>query len=260
MNSLLNYYGGKHFFKDEIISRFPSRLEYKTYIEGFGGSASILFKKPIDPIEIYNDLDKNVYSVFKVLSDKDMFQRFKEKLDLTPYSREIWAEYKSDLSKDLDLEERAYKFFYVNKSSFNSVGGFSVTSNDSRRNMMKSTSDYLSTVDRLIDYHQRVSRVVIENLDIFKLIEKYDTSAKSAFFLLDPPYVMRQRASNQKYREEFSNEQHEKLIDYCNNMKSKVMICGYDDPIYDNLKGFEKVSFPSPNAKSDATETLWVNY
>ena len=243
---------------DLIISYFPSKFEYKTYVEGFGGGASILFKKQPDPIEIYNDLDKNVYSVFKVLSDKNMFQRFKEKLDLTPYSREIWAEYKADLSKDLDLEERAYKFFYVNKSSFNGVGGWSMTQNDSRRGMMKSISDYLSTVDRLTEYHQRISRVAIENLDVLDLMEKYD--GEKTLFYLDPPYVQSTRKSNQRYREEFEDNQHMKLIDMCNKSKAKIIISGYDHPIYDNLVGFTKIQFESPNAHSDAIETLWKNY
>lgn len=243
---------------DIIIDNFPSRFEYKTYVEGFGGGASILFKKDPDPIEVYNDLEKNVYSVFKSLSDEKLFKSFKEKLDLTPYSRDLWEEYREDLLKDLSLEERAYKFFYVNRSSFNGIGGFSVYKGESRRGMMKTISDYLSVVDRLPEYHQRISRVLVENLDIFDLLEKYDHP--STFFYLDPPYVQETRASSQKYLEEFSNEQHQKFIEVCNGLKGKVLISGYDHPLYDNLKGFTKVQFKSPNANSEATETLWKNY
>ena len=248
---------------DILLSHFPSKFDYKVYVEGFGGGASLLFAKEPDRIEVYNDLDKNVYSLFKVLSDPDKFSRFKEKLDLTPYSRDLWEEYKKDLRGDLDMEDRAYKFFYVNRTSFNGIGSFAVTQSTSRRNMMKNVSDYLSTVDRLEDYHQRVSRVCIENRDIFDLLDKYDSP--SSFVYLDPPYVQETRKSNQKYLQEFTDDQHKKLVDYCRNMKGKVLISGYDHPIYEGLKGFQKIQFPSPNAnwktsKSNAIETLWKNY
>ncbi len=261
MNSCIKYYGGKHYFRNIILSNFPSRFEYRRYVEGFGGSGSILFMKEPDPIEVYNDLESNVYSIFKILSDKDMSMRFKEKLDITPYSRRIWKEYKESLSDPeihLSVEERGYRFFYVNRTSFNGVGGFSVCRNDSRRNMMKTVSDYLSSVDNLMDYHQRISSVLVENLDIFDLIEKYDE--KDTFFYLDPPYVQSTRRSSQKYREEFDDEQHRRLIEVCNNIKGKVLISGYDSPLYDNLRGFDKMEFPSPNARSDSVEVLWSNY
>ena len=43
-------------------------------------------------------------------------------------------------------------------------------------------------------------------------------------------------------------------------MQGKVLISGYDHPIYDKLEGFEKIEFKSPNSGSDATEMLWRNY
>jgi site-specific DNA-adenine methylase len=83
-----------------------------------------------------------VYALFKVISNKELFSLFKEKLDLTPYSRDLRKKYIDDLKLDLSILERAYKFFYVNRTSFNGSGGF--TSNlEIRRNMSKSVSDYL---------------------------------------------------------------------------------------------------------------------
>ena len=128
---------------DEIISHFPKN--YEVYIEGFGGGASVLFTKDKDKLEIYNDLGQNVYSLFKVLSNKELFEQMKEKLDLTFYSADIRKEFIEDLKRnDLSLVDRAYKYFYVNRSSFNGVGGFSTTLLV-RRNMSKSVSDYLSS-------------------------------------------------------------------------------------------------------------------
>ena len=86
MKAPIKYFGGKGTMFNNIIYYFPSRESYNVYIEPFAGSFSVgLMKEPTE-IEIYNDLDKNVYSLYKVLSDPDMFKVFKEKCDIALYS------------------------------------------------------------------------------------------------------------------------------------------------------------------------------
>ena len=257
MKSPIKYYGGKSYMTNIIIDQFPK--EYEIYVEGFGGGASILFQKEKTSLEVYNDLGENVYSLFKVLSDKEMFERLKEKLDLTYYSEELRKEFKEDLKRtDLSLEDRAYKFIFVNRTSFNGVGGFSTTMLV-RRNMSKSCSDYLSMIDKLPEIHNRLSSVIIEHKDIFELIDKYDK--ENVFMYLDPPYVKETRLSNQTYECEMSNEQHKQLCERLLTFKGKILLSGYDNDIYSILDSkFTKLSFQSPNSGSNAIETLWKNY
>ena len=243
---------------DTIISNFPSN--YKIYVEGFGGGASVLFAKKMDKIEIYNDLGRNVHSLFKVLSDKEMFNQMKEKLDIIYYSADIRKEFIEDLKRnDLSLVERAYKYFYVNRSSFNSVGGFS-TVLLVRRNMSKSVSDYLSAIDGLLEVHERLSRVIVENRNIFELIEKYD--GKDTFFYLDPPYVADTRSSSTKYECEMTDKDHELFVDALLKAKGKFLVSGYEHPIYNKLidNGWKLYKYNSPNSNSDRIECLWRNY
>lgn len=169
MKSPIKYYGGKSYMTNIIINHFPK--EYDIYVEGFGGGASVLFQKDKTALEVYNDLGENVYSLFKVLSDKEMFLKLKERMDLAVYSAQLREEYKKDLKTNLSLEDRAYKFLYVNRSSFNGVGGFSTTM-IVRRNMSKSTSDFLAMIDKLPEIHNRLSSVIIEHRDIFDLLDK----------------------------------------------------------------------------------------
>lgn len=257
MKSPIKYYGGKSYMTDIIIEQFPK--DYEVYVEGFGGGASVLFEKEKTPLEVYNDLGENVYSLFKVLSDKEMFNRLKEKLDLTYYSEELRNEYKQDLKRnDLTLEDRAYKFIFVNRSSFNGVGGFSTTML-ARRNMSKSTSDYLSMIDKLPEIHNRLSSVIIEHKDIMDLLDKYDK--ETTFMYLDPPYVKETRLSNQTYEVEMSNEEHIKMCERLLSFKGKILLSGYDNELYRILDSkFNKLSFESPNANSSAIECLWKNY
>lgn len=257
MKSPIKYYGGKSYMTNIIIDQFPK--DYDIYVEGFGGGASILFQKEKTSLEVYNDLGENVYSLFKVLSDKEMFKRLKEKLDLTYYSEELRKEFKEDLKRtDLSIEDRAYKFIFVNRTSFNGVGGFSTTMLV-RRNMSKSCSDYLSMIDKLPEIHNRLSSVIIEHKDIMELIDKYDN--KNTFMYLDPPYVKSTRLSNQTYEVEMTDEQHKQLCERLLTFNGKILISGYDNSIYDILDNkFSKLSFKSPNSQSNAIETLWKNY
>ena len=253
MNSPIKYYGGKTYLTKVLIENFPA--SYEIYIESFGGGASLLFSKDRNSLEIYNDLDKNVYSLFKVLNDKDMFNRFKERLELTYYHNSIREEFKELLKYELSVEDRAYYFFYVNRSSFNGVGGFSNTMLV-RRNMSKSVSDYLSSIDKLTEIHDRLSQVIIENKDIFYLLEKYNK--ENIFIYLDPPYIHSTRKSGTRYNVEMSDNQHIELVSKLLDFKGKFLLSGYDHKIYDSLtEKFGKFDFKSPEGY---IETIWKNY
>jgi DNA adenine methylase len=253
MNSPIKYYGGKTYLTETLLKNFPTT--YEIYIEAFGGGASLLFAKDKTSLEMYNDLDKNVYSLFKVLNNKDMFNRFKERLELTYYHNTIREEFKSLLQQELSIEDRAYYFFYVNRTSFNGIGGFSKTMLV-RRNMSKSVSDFLSSIDKLPEIHNRLSEVIVDNKDVFDLLEQYNQ--ENVFIYLDPPYVHSTRKSNTKYNVEMSDEQHVKLVDMLLNFKGKFLLSGYNHEIYNRLTDkFNKFDFRSPEGY---IETLWKNY
>lgn len=264
--SVIRYFGGKgNGLSKRLLSYFPDDYEKMKYLEAFGGSAAVLFNKRISPIEIYNDLEDNVYSLFKVLSDRDLFKTFKEKCDLTPYSKRIMDEFRTSLKEDdLSIEERAYKYFVVNRTAYNGHGGFS-SSPAIRRNMSKSISDYLSTVDRLYEIHQRISKVIIHNTDAIDLIKKYDK--EDWMMYLDPPYHWSTRTSA-RYKEDMSVEKQDdflKCLLECN--KAKILISGYDCEEYNVLvdNGWKKVSFEVKTQNTNRVgktkiETIWFNY
>ena len=68
---LVRYYGSKGGMWKELLKFFPQN--YKAYIEAFGGSATMLFCQKAE-VEVYNDLEQNVYSLFKVVSSKKAFK------------------------------------------------------------------------------------------------------------------------------------------------------------------------------------------
>lgn len=264
MNAPIKYFGGKGTMFNEIKKYFPDTSTFNTYIEPFGGSYSMGLKlDPIPPNEIYNDLEQNVYSLYKVISDKELFIKFKEKCDLFPYSEDFREEFKDKLKEELDILDRAFYYFYVNRTSHNGVGGFSMNLIP-RRKMSKSVSDYLSSVDRLPELHQRLSKVIITNKDGIELIKKYNNS--DTFIYCDPPYEHSTRTSV-RYKVDMDREKQIQFLNSVIDSKSKILISGYNCELYSELEsnGFTRIDFKvntvdgNKNPKTK-TESLWFNY
>lgn len=131
--------------------------------------------------------------------------------------------------------------------------------------MSKSISDYLSTVDRLPDVHQRLSKVIIHNTDALTLIKKYDQ--EDWMIYLDPPYHHSTR-TNARYKEDMDNLKQEDFLDCVLSCKNaKILISGYDCEEYDRLEenGWTKISFEVKTQNTNREgktkiETIWFNY
>lgn len=273
MNSPIRYFGGKNGMASKILKYFPKEGSYNTYIEPFGGSFGVALHNPnIPPIEIYNDLDNNVYSLFRTLVDKEMFVEFQKLSDLIIYSEKVRKVFKQDLKEipfneddKLSIVHRAFKFFYVNRTSRNGIGGFSINT-CVRRSMSKSCSDLLSTIEGLPKLHDRLSKVIVTNQDGIKLISKY-SQREDTFIYADPPYHQSTRTET-RYNIDMNDDEQERFIDECVNAKCKILISGYDCNPYKRLEenGFIKIKFVvhtmsgNRKTKKDKVEYLWLNY
>lgn len=273
MNPPIRYFGGKNGMASKILKYFPKEGSYNTYIEPFGGSFGVaLHNTNIPPIEIYNDLDNNVYSLFRTLVDKEMFAEFQKLSDLIIYSEKVRKAFKQDLKEipfneddKLSIVHRAFKFFYVNRTSRNGIGGFSINT-CIRRNMSKSCSDMLSTIEGLPKLHDRLSKVIVTNQDGIKLINKY-SQREDVFIYADPPYHQSTRTET-RYNVDMNDDEQERFIDECVNAKCKILISGYDCDAYKRLEenGFIKIKFivhtmsGNRKTKKDKVEYLWMNY
>jgi DNA adenine methylase len=223
MKSPIKYFGGKNGFANKIIQYFPDNYKNMNYIEPFCGSAAMLFHKEKSPIEIINDIDQNIYSLFKVLIDENLFQEFKKMCDLTPYSEQLLKEYSNDLKTELSLIDRAYKYFYCNRTAYNGNGGFS-TSGVVRRNMSKPVSDYLSSIDKLFDVHNRLSNVIIHNTDALNLIKKWDK--ENTFMYCDSPYANETRSSG-RYKHDMTDKDQDEYLNVLLSIKNaNILVSG----------------------------------
>lgn len=250
---------------NSILENFPKEKDYRIYVEPFGGTYTVgLHMDYLPPIEIYNDLEKNVYSLYKVLKNSEMYDEFLKRVSLTPFSEDERREAKEKLEDDsISIIDRAVYFFVMNRMSHNGIGGISLNM-VVRRGMSKSVSDYLSAIDRMPELHERLSRVLILNRDAIGLMDKF--SQENCFLYCDPPYVWDTRGAT-RYKMDNNNEWHESFVDCCIRSNAKILISGYEHPIYDRLEqnGFTKVTFnvntiTGTGKPKTKTEALWKNY
>jgi len=271
MRSVIKYFGGKGLMIDKLLNLIPDHL---TYVEVFGGAASLLFAKKPSKIEVYNDIDSDVVNLFRVLRNEEDFKEFQKLANLTPYSRENFYYCRDTLLSTTNKIERAYKFFVVMRQSFSGTGenwGFDVKSY--RGVLPTNVLSYLSAVKRLPEIADRILRVQIEHDDFRKIISRYDT--ERTFFYLDPPYLPDTRRDG-GYKHEMTIEDHKDLLKLITNIKGKVLLSGYDNELYQNyLKNWHKIDFrvstSVPLRKKEEKEennfeenfrieTVWMNY
>ena len=242
LRSPIWWFGGKGNLVSKLLKFVP---EHTYYCEVFGGGAALLFAKQPAKFEVYNDIDSSLVAFFRVLRDPRKFKKFYKKVCLTPYSREEYCHCRDTWQNCEDEVERVYRWFIVARMSFGGRfgQGWGYNVGQIHRNMAGSVSRYLSIIELLPEIHQRIMTVQIEHLDWKDCMEKYNAWGKDGFMYNDPPYYPDTRRSG-GYKHEFSREQHEELIDYLlTKTKTKIMLSGYDNPLYQNLEkhGWKKI-------------------
>jgi len=262
MNAPVKYFGGKGGMIAQLLSYFPDESLYDTFVDAYGGSGVVLLNKPRVPIELYNDVNRNVYALFKVLRDEALFAEFYRLCQLALYDESTSNEYRVSLRGELDDVERAFRFWYVNRTRHNGIGGFSINTTV-RRNTSKSVSDFLSSVDEMPELHARLSTVIVTNRDALELIGEFDR--ERTLIYLDPPYVLSTR-TEARYENDVDDAHHERLVAALNAIKKAyVILSGYDNALYSALNGYTRRDFAVNTVSGTGTpkqkmESLWMNY
>lgn len=208
IKSFIPWIGGKNLLAKKIISRFPD--DFQRYIEVFGGGASVLFHRERHAkMEIYNDLNGGLVNLFRCAK----FHRTELQREISGYfnSRQFFGELKAKMElPGLTDIQRAGMFFVVARLSF---GANMRTFGGQPRNL---SADCLEIVEK------RLENVVIENLDFYELIKKYDCN--EALFYCDPPY----NNSERYYDNRFEPEDHERLKAILSQIQGRFIL-SYND-------------------------------
>ena len=213
--SVLRWIGGKAQLASWIASKLP---EHKCLVIVFGGGAGFLLNKEPSYLEVYNDLDSELWNFFLVLKQRPW--ELAAALQWMPVSRE-WLKYIDKDSSELSSVERAAKLFYISNIGFSGTRDANLPATTMKRS-------YRNKIVELIDFANRLTDVVIENLDFKNVIKRYDSP--NTVFYCDPPY-----AGINYYDEQFTEEDHRNLALVLHNIKGKACVSYYPHPLVSEL-------------------------
>lgn len=257
---VLRWHGGKWLLAPWIIQHFPA---HRVYLEPFGGAASVLLRKPRAYAEIYNDLDAEVVSLFRVLRGPEA-ARLEHALRLTPFSR---VEFQDAYSPTEDPVERARRMIVRSFMGFGTVGVYGRSTGfraDSNRNGTTPAADWRNYPDALPAIVERLRGVVIESRDAVDVMTAFD--GVETLHYVDPPYVHSTRGPasggvKHTYRHEMDDAAHLRLLEMLRDLAGFVVLSGYPHAAYDDaLAGWTRID---REARADGarlrTECLWIN-
>lgn len=263
--------GGKFYLADNIVKLIPP---HKIYVEVYGGSGAVLFRKEPSPVEVYNDLNSDLVNFFRVLRNEKQFAEIYTLLSNTPYSLQEFNE-AVEWKQQKDPVLRAYYWFLRMKMGFNGMGtvrdnsGWRRSKLVSRRGMSQNVSAWLSSIELLSYARERLLTVQVEHRPAIDILQDYDS--EDTFAYIDPPYYP-DTLTDQKgyYTHVMSNDEHEELLNVLLSLKSKVLLSGYNCLLYNTkLEKWNKIELDVPNLsqcvvdggnKARRTEVLWKNY
>lgn len=176
--SFLAWIGGKSLLADQIIPLAP---KHTCYCEVFAGAAWMLFKKPESKVEVINDLNLDLVTLYRVIQNHlDEFIRY---FRWVLVSRDEFERFKAASPETLTDVQRAARFYYLTKVGFGAKVAHptfgTATTCPPRLNLLRIEEDLSAA-------HLRLARVYIENKPYMEAIDAFDRP--HTWFYLDPPY------------------------------------------------------------------------
>lgn len=229
-NPALRYYGGKFRMASWVISHFPPHV---VYVEPFGGAAGVLLRKERSAIEVYNDLESEVFNFFQVVRDQRV--ELVRKLNWTPFSRE---EHAACYFPPSDPVERARAFFIKAWQSFGGprerkTGWKKQRDIWTQNSRINHSREWIQSIRNLAVVGARFRGVQLEHRDALAVIADFDSP--STLFYCDPPYPSDTRNESwmkSAYKKEFSGLDHLNLVNMLRRVKGLVLLSSYPNELY----------------------------
>ena len=206
---LVPWIGGKRKLADRILPLFP---DHDCYVEPFCGAAALFFLKPPSHIEVLNDINGELVTLYRVVQNhlEELYKQFK----WTLVSRQNWEWLRDTPPETLTDIQRAARFLYLQKLAF---GGKVEKQTFGTSATTRPKFNIFTLEQDLADAHFRLSGTTIENLPWQSVITKYDRP-KSLFYC-DPPYW-----KTEGYGVPFGFEHYEALADLAKSIQGHMII------------------------------------
>jgi DNA adenine methylase len=271
MDSPIKRHGGKHYLAKWIIAHFPEWEKYTHYVEPFFGSGAVLFAHRQGKSEVANDIDGNLIAFFQCLSDPLYRADLIDALSVTPMHEAIWEAAVERLERqdagdqELSVLDKASAFFIECRQSYQALGSSftAISRTRTRGGRNEQVNAWFGAIDSLAEIAGRLLNVLFTSRPALELIMNED--GPGTLFYLDPPYLHSTRTAKQAYKYEMSEEEHSEMIDLLSISKSKIILSGYDNPLYSRkLKHWQRydreIDNKASNVRRMVTESVWCNY
>lgn len=253
----------------EMKHILPLLPDHDHFVVPFGGSGAEILAKPPSKIETFNDLDDDIYNVFKIIREGDVLE-LKRRLFATP--RRCWRTYDEArqilLNGSPDPLARAWAYLvvqwcgWVRGSAGREHDQFAIERTKTRPNAWSRLPYMLDFVRRRFMYVQLLKG------DYWPVMNR--TDSPRTVFLIDPPYHPHTLNSSSKlYRHDLTENDHEVLLERIDGVEGLVVLCGYaNNALYEReVKHWRRIDIPMSKLmtapgidRQHAIETLWLNF
>jgi DNA adenine methylase len=256
MKSIFRFYGSKKRIAEQIIALFPP---HKVYVEGCLGSGAVFFAKSPSHAEVLSDINGEIVHFFRMLRERpdDLIRA----CALTPYAEEELIAGYRQVERPIDDIERARRFYVRLELGWNSggrlSGGFRRDTRGTRH--VTAAIEYIDVM-HLYQAAARLQHAQIDRADVMDQLIRYNDP--DTLLYLDLPYVQSARGSEKKmYADEMSDATHRQIADLCHWSRSKIIISGYQSPLYEELYAdWQCVTIEAYDLnKQPQSEYLWIS-
>lgn len=247
---LAGWMGGKSLLAKRIIERIPA---HTCYVEPFAGAAWVLFKKPESKVEVINDINRDVVTLYRCLQWH--LEEFVRYFKWVLVAREEFERLKKADPDTLTDIQRAARFYYLQQSC---VGGRISSPSFGYGCTRGPKLNLLRIEEQLSAAHLRLSRVYVECLPYADIISRYD--GPETFFYVDPPYW---DCENYYGKGIFSREDFSQLATQLANIKGQFLLSLNDTPgVREVFKNFAieavQTKYTCSNGKNVAAGEVFI--
>ena len=248
---VLKYFGGKWKIAPWIVEHLPPHV---TYVEPFGGAASVLMRKPRSSLEIYNDLDAEVVNVFRVLRCEKDAKELKRVVKLTPFAeRELIDSYEGEPTCRIERARR------VVVRSFMGLVNNSI--HERHPYLHKRPAEWCNWPDHIERFTDRLQGVILVARPAIEVIKRWDSA--DTLFYVDPPYHPDSRVLRE-YNHELTAEDHTELAEVLHSCEGSVVMSGYKGAttnLYNDWRSVSRKAVAAGGKQGgvNRTELLWIN-
>lgn len=254
MGALVRYHGGKVRIAPKIVDLFPP---HDCYVEPFGGGGAVLLAKPRARLEVYNDLDGDMVTLFRVLRDAP--EDLADAIALTPFAREEHEMSYHETDCDLERARRVLirSHFGHGSSGIHRTTGFRAAG---MRAGTLPVHGWMTLPETVRISAERMRGVVIEHRPAIQVMMAHD--GKNTVHYVDPPYLPETRDKGRDYRHEMTRADHDDLISALRDLRGSVVLSGYASTMYDKaLCDWRRVEIKTrADRAGERTEVIWMNF